>query len=60
MIRENDNFIKNKSIEELEEEKIRINKSIWSTFNPFEKLRLSKKELKINEQIAKLTVERTN
>ena len=59
MIRENDN-IYNKSIEDLEKEKEQINVIIRQTFNPFEKLRLAKKELKINEQIAKLTVERTN
>lgn len=59
MIRENDNVF-NRSIEDLEKEKIEINKSIRKTFNPLEKLKLARKELKINEQIAKLTVERTN
>lgn len=59
MIRENDNVF-NRSIEDLEKEKAQINVIIRKTFNPFEKLRLAKKELKINEQIAKLTVERTN
>lgn len=59
MIRKNDN-IQDKSIEDLEKEKEQINVIIRQTFNPFEKLRLAKKELKINEQIAKLTVERTN
>lgn len=59
MIRENDNVF-DRSIEDLEKEKEEINKSIRKTFNPLEKLKLAKKELKINEQIAKLTVERTN
>ena len=59
MIRENDNIF-DRSIEDLEKEKVEINESIRKTFNPFEKLKLAKTELKINEQIAKLTVERTN
>lgn len=59
MIRENDNVF-DRSIEDLEKEKEEINKNIRKTFNPLEKLKLAKKELKINEQIAKLTVERTN
>ena len=59
MIRENDNVF-DRSIEDLEKEKVEINESIRKTFNPFEKLKLAKKELKINEQIAKLTIERIN
>lgn len=59
MIRENDNVF-DRSIEDLEKEKEEINKNIRKTFNPLEKLKLAKKELKINEQIAKLTVERIN
>lgn len=59
MIRENDNVF-DRSIEDLEKEKEEINKNIRKTFNPLEKLKLAKKELKINEQIAKLTIERIN
>ena len=59
MIRENDNVF-DSSIEDLEKEKEEINKNFRKTFNPLKKLKLAKKELKINEQIAKLTIERIN
>ena len=59
MIRENDNVF-DRSIEDLEKEKEEINKNFRKTLNPLKKLKLDKKELKINEQIAKLTIERIN
>lgn len=59
MIRENDNVF-DRSIEDLEKEKEEINKNFRKTLNPLKKLKLAKKELKINEQIAKLTIERIN
>ena len=59
MIRENDNVF-DRSIEDLEKEKEEINKNFRKTLNPLKKLKLAMKELKINEQIAKLTIERIN